>query len=147
MKRPASLKSYMAYADTGAFCCHRSKEELRQMGHSGALKWIEKFENIRNGTGKLLPDALKRPGGFWYEMEDDTKAEFVTALNPDKRLFVARFPEETFVDQRFTRMIRRREGVSADLLHALLNSVYGMFAIERSDSEEGLVCWMQAAQG
>ena len=65
------------------------------MGHSGALKWIEKFENIRNGTGKLLPDALKRPGGFWYEMEDDTKAEFVTALNPDKRLFVARFPEET----------------------------------------------------
>ena len=138
LKRPASLKSYMAYADTGAFCCHRSKEELRQMGHSGALKWIEKFENIRNGTGKLLPDALKRPGGFWYEMEDDTKAEFVTALNPDKRLFVARFPEETFVDQRFTRMIRRREEVSADLIHALLNSVYGMFAIEAIGFGRGL---------
>lgn len=138
LKRPASLKSYMAYADTGAFCCHRAKEELRQMGHSGALKWIEKFENIRNGTGKLLPDALKRPGGFWYEMEDDTKAEFVTALNPDKRLFVARFPEETFVDQRFTRMIRRREEVSADLIHALLNSVYGMFAIEAIGFGRGL---------
>ena len=71
-------------------------------------------------------------------MEDDTKAEFVTALNPDKRLFVARFPEETFVDQRFTRMIRRREEVSADLIHALLNSVYGMFAIEAIGFGRGL---------
>ena len=42
------------------------------------------------------------------------------------------------MDQRFTRMIRRREEVSADLIHALLNSVYGMFAIEAIGFGRGL---------
>lgn len=138
LKKPASLKSYTAYPDTWAFCCHRSKEELKEMGHNSTIKWIEKFENLTNGTGRRLPDALRRPGQFWYEMDDSAKAEFVTALNPDKRLFVARFQEETFVDQRFTRMICRRKDVSPDLIHALLNSVYSMFAIEAIGFGRGL---------
>ncbi len=130
LKNPALLKSFTAQTDIVAFCCHKSTEELREAGHMGALNWIHKFENLKNGTGKLLPDALKRAGHFWYEMDDSTKADFVTALNPDKRLFVARFEERTFVDQRFTRMLLKREDDSSELIHALLNSVYGMFAIE-----------------
>lgn len=45
-------------------------------------------------------------------------------------MFVAKFDKSTFVDQRFTRMLLKDTDVSADLLHALLNSLYGMFAIE-----------------
>lgn len=138
LKNPALLKSYMAQTDIVAFCCHRSKEELRQLGHTGALSWIEKFENIKNGTGKLLPEALKRSGSFWYEMDDATKADFVTALNPDKRLFVSMFNESTFVDQRFTRMLMKNNSISKELIHALLNSLYGMFAIEAIGFGRGL---------
>ncbi len=138
LKNPALLKSFTARTDIDAFCCHRSKEELRQAGHMGALNWIEKFENIKNGSGRLLPDALKRAGYLWYEMEDGAKADFVTALNPDRRLFVARFEESTFVDQRFTRMLLKNTDVSVELLHGLLNSVYGMFAMEAIGFGRGL---------
>lgn len=138
LKNPALLKSYMAQTDIVAFCCHKSKDELRELGHTGALSWIEKFENIKNGTGKLLPEALKRSGCFWYEMDDATKADFVTALNPDKRLFVSMFNESTFVDQRFTRMLVKDNSISKELIHALLNSLYGMFAIEAIGFGRGL---------
>lgn len=138
LKNPALLKSYTAQTDAAAFCCHRSKEELRDLGHMGALNWIERFENIRNGAGKRLPVALKRPGSFWYEMNDASKADFVTALNPDKRLFVSRFTEPTFVDQRFTRMLMKNTNISKDFIHALLNSIFGMFVIEAAGFGRGL---------
>lgn len=86
LKNPAKLKSFKAQTDIEAFCCHKSKEELRSLGHTGALKWIEKFENIKNGSGKRLPIALKRSGSFWYEMDDATKADFVTVMCPAKRV-------------------------------------------------------------
>lgn len=138
LKNPANMKSYIAETDIEAFCCHRSKEELRNLGHVGALKWIEKFENITNGTGKKLPLALNRSGSYWYEMDDGTKADFVTALNPHKRLFVAKFRERTFVDQRFTRLLKNRDNLDLELVHALLNSIYGMFAIEAIGFGRGL---------
>jgi hypothetical protein len=138
LKNPALLKSYTAETDIQAFCCHRSKEQLLSLGHIGAIKWIEKFENIKNGTGKLLSVALKRSGSYWYEMDDTTKADYVTALNPDKRLFFAKFDEPTFVDQRFTRLLLKNKDVSSDLIHALLNSIYGLFAIEAIGFGRGL---------
>ena len=138
LKNPASLKSYDAETDTEAFCCHRSKSELEKLGHKGALAWIERFEHIKNGSGKPLPIALKRSGGYWYEMDDATKADYVTALNPDKRLFVAKFREKNFVDQRFTRMLLKFQNVNSELVHAVLNSLYGMFAIEAIGFGRGL---------
>lgn len=138
LKNPARLKSYDAETDIEAFCCHRSKIELEELGHEGALTWIEKFEHINNGVGKPLPVALKKPGCYWYEMDDASRADFVTALNPDKRLFVAKFKERTFVDQRFTRMLLKSERFDSDLVHAVLNSIYGMFAIEAIGFGRGL---------
>lgn len=138
LKNPANMKSYMAETDIEAFCCHSSKDELSELGHLGALAWIEKFENITNGTGKKLPIALNKAGSYWYEMDDATKADFVTALNPHKRLFVAKFSESTFVDQRFTRLLKNRENLDLDLVHALLNSVFGMFTIEAIGFGRGL---------
>ena len=71
-------------------------------------------------------------------MDDAAKADFVTALNPDRRLFVAMFDESTFVDQRFTRMLVKSETISKELLHALLNSLFGIFAIEAIGFGRGL---------
>lgn len=48
------------------------------------------------------------------------------------------FEELTFVDQRFTRMLVKDANVSKDLLHALLNSLFGMFAIEAIGFGRGL---------
>lgn len=138
LKNPASLKSYIGHTDIEAFCCHRSEEELEQLGHTGALAWIRKFQDIPNGAGKLLPVVLKKPGNFWYEMDNSAKADFVTALNSDKRLFVSKFKESTFVDQRFTRMLQKRNDISLDFIHALLNSLYGIFAIEAIGFGRGL---------
>lgn len=138
LKKPGNLKSYMAETDAKAFCCHRSIEELEKIGHVGALSWINKFEHVKNGSGKELPIALHRAGIEWYEMDDGTRADFVTALNPDKRIFVARFLERTFVDQRFTRLLIRSENANPELLHALLNSLYGMYAIEAIGFGRGL---------
>lgn len=138
LKNPARLKSYDAETDIEAFCCHRSKGELEELGHDGALAWIERFEHINNGSGKPLSIALKRSGCYWYEMDDAARADFVTALNPDKRLFVAKFKERTFVDQRFTRMLLKNEKYDSELIHAVLNSIYGMFAIEAVGFGRGL---------
>ena len=48
------------------------------------------------------------------------------------------FNESTFVDQRFTRMLVKDNSISKELIHALLNSLYGMFAIEAIGFGRGL---------
>lgn len=128
----------MVQSDRAVFCCHKSKEELRQLGHTGALNWIEKYENVRNRIGKLLPEVLRHREGFWYELDDTAKADFVTALNPDKRLFVSMPEENTFVNQQFIQIIVKDVNVSKDLVHALLNSLSGMFAIKAARETDGV---------
>jgi hypothetical protein len=128
----------MAQTDREAFCCAKTREELKALGHDGALRWIEKFENMTNNVGVPLTIALKRGNHLWYEMDEDAKADMVTAVNPDKRLFISKFNSTTFVDQRFTRFLFKENNVSKDLIHALLNSIYGMFAIEAVGFGRGL---------
>ncbi len=71
-------------------------------------------------------------------MDDTAKADFVTALNPDKRLFVSMPEENTFVNQQFIQIIVKDVNVSKDLVHALLNSLSGMFVIETARETDGL---------
>lgn len=52
----------MAQAEQDAFCCGASISQLTAMGHTGALEWIAKFADQRNGVGKPLPKVLKRKG-------------------------------------------------------------------------------------
>lgn len=136
--KPAFLKGYMAQTDREAFCCAKTKGELKSLGHTGALRWIDKFENVPNNVGVPLPIALKNGNHLWYEMDENAKADMVTAVNPDKRLFISKFDNTTFVDQRFTRFLFKENNISKDLIHALLNSLYGMFAIEAAGFGKGL---------
>ena len=76
-----NVTKLVATADRDAFCCGVSIEELKKRGHSGALSWIEKFAEQRNGVGKPLPAVLKRTGLEWYELQDKEIAEVFTMMN------------------------------------------------------------------
>lgn len=131
LKNPKKLHHYMAKPDAKAFVCSKSMEELKKLKHQGAIAWIKRFENATNQKGKLLPEVLKRSNLEWYELPTSEMADFVTSINPDDRLFVSRFENRTFINQRLIGF-RTTEDVDADLIHALLNTTLSMFFIEAS---------------
>ena len=91
LKNARNVTTLITDADSDAFCCDKSIEELNELNHFGSLDWINKFKNQRNGVGKPLPIALKRANMYWYELKDSEIAEVFTMMNPDKRLFFAKF--------------------------------------------------------
>ncbi len=130
--------SYIAETNRKAFCCSMEIAELQANGYTGALTWIRKFENQKNGTGKLLPDVLATCGRKWYELCADEMAEFFTMMNPDNRLFYGRFLTPAFINQRLIGLRRKNPSYDSVLLHALLNSILSLFYIEAVGFGRGL---------
>jgi len=131
------VSSFDAAPDSDAFCCGVSVDELRRRGHTGALNWIRRFETVRNGTGRPLPEALAKANHQWYEMRADRVAELVIPLAYGKRLYVGRVNPAAFVNQRLMGL-NAHAGVSVDLAHALLNSTIGLLMIEAIGFGRGL---------
>ena len=127
-----------ATADRDAFCCGVSTADLEKQGHVGALEWIAKFVDQRNGVRRPLPTVLRRTGMEWYELQDNEIAEVFTMMNPDQRLFFAKFETPSFVNQRLIGLTHRTSYSDEDLNHALLNSMFTMFYIEASGFGRGL---------
>ena len=127
-----------ATADRDAFCCGVSTADLEKQGHVGALEWIAKFVDQRNGVGRPLPTVLRRTGMEWYELQDNEIAEVFTMMNPDQRLFFAKFETPSFVNQRLIGLTHKASYSDEDLNHALLNSMFTMFYIEASGFGRGL---------
>lgn len=123
-----------------AFCCSRSVEELENLGHNGALAWINSFENQRNGTNRPLPEVLAKPNMYWYEMSTENMADFVANVNYDKSLFIAKFENRSFIDQRMIGFSIRDEFQQENktLYLALLNSTVSLFLIESFGFGRGL---------
>jgi len=119
-----------AEPDVLSFCCTLSKEELKYLNHNGAVRWIESFENQCNTVGDPLPEVLKRAGIYWYTLNPNTLGEFVTSINPGDRLFIAKFDQPTFVNQRLIRISRINPELNIDIYHALFNSILSMFYLE-----------------
>jgi len=138
LKSVRSIRSLIAHTDSDAFCCTRSIGELEELGHTGALRWIRRFENQVNTVGDPLSEALSRSGIYWHTMLPNTMADFVASINPDERLFIARLEQRSFVNQRLTRFITRNPDLDTDLCHALLNSVLGIFYLEALGFGRGL---------
>jgi len=138
LRTPKHITTLTADAETDAFCCSKSINELEALGHNGALSWIRKFEHGHNTKGEPLIDSLKREGYFWYEMNDSTMADLVASMNFDQRMFVAKLDTRSFVDQRLTRFTAINDTVDIDLAHALLNSILGIFFIESLGFGRGL---------
>jgi len=123
-----------------AFCCSRSIEELENLGHNGAINWIRSFENQRNGTNRPLPEVLAKPNMHWYEMSTENMADFVGNVNYDKSLFIAKFENRSFIDQRMIGFSIRDEYQEENkiLFLALLNSTASLFLIESFGFGRGL---------
>ena len=123
-----------------AFCCSRSVEELENLGHNGALAWIKSFENQRNGTNRSLPEVLAKPNMYWYEMSTENMADFVANVNYDKSLFIAKFENHSFIDQRMIGFSVKDEFQQENktLYLALLNSTASLFLIESFGFGRGL---------
>ncbi len=134
-----SVDYLVTTADRDAFCCSVEIETLRQRNHTGALAWIEKFADQKNGVGKPLPQVLKRPGMQWYELQMTEIAELFTLMNPDQRIFFAKFKEApAFVNQRLIGLTHKDGREDVEFYHALLNSIFTSFSIESSGFGRGL---------
>ena len=140
LKNLRNTTSLECIPNAEAFCCSKNKDELEQLGHYGALTWIDSFENQRNGTGRPLTEVLARPTMMWYEMTTENMADFVANVNYDKSLFIAKFENRSFIDQRMIGFSIKEEYLSEDkvLYLALLNSVLSMFLIESFGFGRGL---------
>lgn len=138
LKNARNVTSLITEPDNDAFCCPDTLAQLNANNKTGTLRWIKKFETAVNGTGKLLPDVLAKRNMHWYEMKDTSTSEIFTMMNPDRRLFYAKFNEPTFINQRLIGLRTRDEYSDVDLNHALLNSILGMFYIEAVGFGRGL---------
>lgn len=81
---------------------------------------------------------LERANHHWYEMKAATTAHFAAGMNPEDRIFISRFPQRSFVDQRIMRFTARDPNADLDLLHALLNCTLSLFFVEASGFGRGL---------
>lgn len=120
-----------------AFCCEKSVDELKDLGHTGALSWIEKFEHATNEKGKPLTYVLRHTNMQWYEMSASTLATLALSVDPGEKICIYRFNKPTFVNQRLI-SISLFDGVDIDLLHALLNSIFCTSQIESLGFGRGL---------
>lgn len=125
-------------ASIEGFCCNKSIEELKALGHKNTVEWIEQFQNITNGTGILLPKALAKKGVYWYEMPLNKTFEVGLLINPDERLFFSKAPYPVFFDQRLTGLKRKSKKYNLDVLMALMNSIVGLYFIEAIGFGRGL---------
>lgn len=140
LKHLRDTRNLECVSNAEAFCCSRSVEELKNLGHNGALAWIKSFENQRNGTNRPLPEVLAKPNIYWYEMSTENMADFVANVNYDKSLFIAKFENRSFIDQRMIGFSVRDEFQQENktLYLALLNSTVSLFLIESFGFGRGL---------
>ena len=131
VKSPTDFVRLTGIASKEAFSCSRTEHELRELGHCGALNWIERFKTPDN-VGKLSRGEIR-----WYEMNTDSLTELVMFINYGSRLFVGRLDPPAFVDQRMVRLMPKAD-IDVGLFHALLNSSIGMFIIEGLGFGRGL---------
>ena len=73
----------------------------------------------------------------WYELKTDEIADICTMMNPDNRMFYAKFETPTFVNQRLIGLRRKKEEDDLDLMLALLNTTLSIFFIEAAGFGRG----------
>jgi len=137
LKTPKSADKLIAQADKLAFCCSKSVDDLKSMGHAGALSWIERHQGITNNKGEPFEMILLRGHKYWYENKPDTMADIVAPLNPGDRLFFTLMNKRAFVDQRLITFSFNTNGTDKSLLHALLNTTLSLFFLEAAGFGRG----------
>lgn len=131
LKNTRNCKRLIAVADTNVFCCNKSINEMKSLGHTKTLDWLSKYENSLNKSLLVKKDS-------WYMLDTSKLPYLFTGMNPDERIFFGKFKEPTFINQRLIGLIAHDKNTDIDLCHALLNSMIGMFYIEAIGFGRGL---------
>ncbi|WP_192942756.1 N-6 DNA methylase [Streptococcus dysgalactiae] len=131
LKTIRNTKGYFAEADSNAFVVDKTLEQLKVEGKEGAVGYIEKFESLPK---KVSQAKLKN----WYQLPDTVYGDFVTSLNPDRRLFWLEVSDNLLINQRLTVFKLKDARANKELIHALLNTYFGQFMIEATGFGRGL---------
>lgn len=129
LRSSKEIQGLATRATKEAFSCSLTVGELEERGDEGAIAWIARFRNARNGNNELLPDVLAKANLHWYQMPTDRRDEFVIPINYGNRVYISRLDPPAFVDQRLT-VMNTKLHVDPDISHALLNSTIGLLMIE-----------------
>lgn len=131
LKNSRSLTKLHSSADTYVVHCNKTLKELENEGYSKTFNWFNNFKDNLNAS-------LSVRGEKWNNITTEKLPILFTGMNANKRLFVGRFEEPTFINQRLIGMIPLKDDLSIDLCHALLNSIISMFYIEAIGFGRGL---------
>ena len=131
LKNSKGCDTLIAEPDNYFVTSDKTYSELEKLGHTKTVQYFKKFE------GNLNQSVLQH-GDIWYNLKEAKKKfTLITGLNPDKRLFFAKFNEPTCINQRLIGFIPKVKSVDINICHALLNSVVGMFYIEATGFGRG----------
>ena len=131
LKNSKGCDTLIAEPDNYFVTSDKTYKELEALGHTKTIAYFKQFEDNLN-------QSVLQHGDIWYNLKEAKKKfTLITGLNPDKRLFFAKFKEPTCINQRLIGFIPKVKGLDIDICHALLNSVVGMFYIEASGFGRG----------
>ena len=131
LKNSKGCDTLIAEPDNYFVTSDKTYSELEKLGHTKTVQYFKKFE------GNLNQSVLQH-GDIWYNLKEAKKKfTLITGLNPDKRLFFAKFNEPTCINQRLIGFIPKLKSVDINICHALLNSVVEMFYIEATGFGRG----------
>lgn len=131
LKNSKGCDTLIAQPDNYFVTSDKTYKELEELGHTKTINYFKRFE------GNLNQSVLQH-GDIWYNLKEARKkARLITGLNPDKRLFFAKFEEPTCINQRLIGFFAKTKDIDIDICHALLNSVVGMFYIEATGFGRG----------
>ncbi|MBN2380639.1 SAM-dependent DNA methyltransferase [candidate division WOR-3 bacterium] len=82
------------------FLCNKSKEELRKLGHKGALKYIQDVgEKGATKKGVKWPEVPSVQGRkHWYGIQDREPAQVLGQMITGDRYFAALNPSKAYID-------------------------------------------------
>lgn len=131
LKNSKGCDTLIAEPDNYFVTSDKTYSELEKLGHTKTLHYFKQFEDNLN-------QSVLQHGDIWYNLKEAKKKfTLITGLNPDKRLFFARFKEPACINQRLIGFIPKTRELDIDICHALLNSVVGMFYIEATGFGRG----------
>lgn len=131
LKNSKNCNSMIAEPDNVFVTANKTYDELKTLGHTKTADYFRHFEENLN-------QSVLQHGDIWYHLsEASKKASIITSLNPDKRLFFAKFDKPTCINQRLIGFSPKNTVSDLDLCHILLNSLFGLFYIEASGFPRG----------
>lgn len=125
-------------ADTPAFVCDKTLEELAELGHTKTLDWINRYSGNIN-------QSVPNQDVFWQnlstgKLSGSQEIRLFTGMNPERRFFYGLLDRPAQINQRAIGFKLLSEDVDLALCHALFNSVLGVFYVEATGFPKGCFC-------